>query len=78
MDTMFMKKENIDMEEDFVKHNGDTLDLHIKVECNYPDLPSTFIIDEVVNAINSKIRIMSVKEISLINIQVKRIYGSRI
>lgn len=75
---MFMKKENIDMEEDFVKHNGDTLDLHIKVECNYPDLPSTFIIDEVVNAINSKIRIMSVKEISLINIQVKRIYGSRI
>ena len=39
---------------------------------------SDMTIDEVVNAINSKISIMSVKEISLINTQVKRIYGSRI
>ena len=61
------------MGNDFVKYGVHTMDLHIKVEYEY-DLPTDFIMEEVASAINSKIRFMKVKEISVTQTEVRRIY----
>ena len=74
MDMMFIQRENIDMDDDFIKHSGETLDLHVKIECEYSHLPLDFIIDEITSAINSKIRSMKVKEISVTQTEIQRIY----